>query len=85
MWMVRECDECGFEPASLRCDSCHKAICCGCSTMLGHSIEGYNGELYKHLCLKCTGNISVDGTTYTGAKLVILHPKPTEDTNVSRR
>ena len=74
MWMVRECDECGFEPASLRCDSCHQALCAGCITMLSHTIEGHNGERYQHLCQKCTSNISVDGTTYTGSKLVVLHP-----------
>ena len=83
MWLVRECDECGYEPASLRCDVCHKAICSGCANILDHTIEGSNGDRYQHLCIKCTGNISVDGTTYTGAKLVILHPKDTD--NVSRR
>ena len=85
MWLVRECDECGYEPASLRCDACHKEVCCGCATILEHTIEGYKGERYQHLCFKCTSNISVDGTEYTGSKLVILHPKNTEDPNVSRR
>lgn len=83
MWLVRECDECQYEPASLRCDACHKAVCCGCATMLQHTIEGFKGERYQHLCPKCTGNISVDGTTYTGGKLVIFPPK--DENNVSRR
>ena len=83
MWIVRECDECECEPASLRCDSCYKAVCPGCATILEHPIEGYKDDLYQHLCIKCTSNISVDGTEYTGAKLVILHPKDTND--VSRR
>ena len=86
MWMVRECDECGFEPASLRCDSCQQALCAGCITMLSHTIEGYKGERYQHLCQKCTCSISVDGTTYTGGQLVELHPnKPKGDGHVSRR
>ena len=83
MWIVRECDVCPYEPASLRCDACHKAVCSGCTTILEHTIEGYKGEKYQHLCEQCTGNISVDGTTYTGAKLVILHPDGEND--VSRR
>ena len=83
MWIVRECDDCGCDPASLRCDACHKAVCSGCVTILEHTIEGHNGERYQHLCFKCTGNISVDGTTYTGAELVVLRPKDGDD--VSRR
>jgi len=85
VWIVRECDDCGCNPASLRCDACHLAVCSGCVTILEHTIEGYNEERYQHLCEKCTSNISVDGTTYTGAKLVVMHPKDTEDPNVSRR
>lgn len=83
MWLVRECDDCRFEPASLCCDSCHIALCAGCTTMLSHTIEGYNGEKYQHLCHKCTDNISVDGTTYTGGQVVELRPKGEND--VSRR
>lgn len=75
MWMVRECDVCKCEPASLRCDACNAAICVNrtCTVILTNKIEGSTGVMYQHLCDKCSDNVSIDGQTYSGPHLVIQH------------
>ena len=55
------------------CDGCGAKVCVVCSTLLEDIIEDDKGHRYEHLCLRCISNISVDGTTYVGCKLILLN------------
>jgi hypothetical protein len=73
MWLQTECEGCEVETADIQCDGCGTKVCVLCSTLLEDVIEDAKGNRYEHLCMKCVGNISVDGHTYVGCKLVILN------------
>lgn len=88
MWIVRECDRCNNEPASIMCDHCGCKACVCCSLLLRSTIEDHLGGRYKELCNDCARSVSADGTSYNSVPkpLVLQGSKDIkEETDVSRR